>query len=189
MAHTSKTRERAVELFARGVASTRISQELGVTTETVRRWKKLWRERRLDTQSGTVDRPAKKPRKPPPKEEEIEDSGDTLEHAKQARARTLRLSREAEAEGDIATAQKLIKEGTSLSLLIARIEKERNSGNGGITVTADELMRAEESVRRQLEAVAQYPIMCAECGRKMRVEIASGGKSDPEPAPASNGEG
>ena len=177
MAYQSEVRERAIELFERRVADAQIARDLGVTGETIRRWKNLWRKKQLDPKSGT-SKPEKPPKRLPselsPLEQDEDEDIDTLEHARRARARAMRLSREAEEVSDLPTAQKLLKEATSLSLLIARLEKERNSGNGGILVTQEELAAAEESVREQLRAMAAYPLTCAECGRRLRVDVASG---------------
>jgi hypothetical protein len=113
----------------------------------------------------------------PADDAEIEDlPTDPLEALIAMRNMYLRDSARARAAGHHAAAASATSSVTKLSLLIARVEKERRSSGDGVTFTAAEVAAARESVDARLEALRARPLLCAECGRALSIEWGDGAK-------------
>lgn len=104
---------------------------------------------------------------------------DVHEHTRRQLAAAMRRSDEASADGNHTAAQRYSKQAADLTLLLARLDKERRGDVDAVTIPRDEFDAADQQARDILGALRADlartgGLVCNHCGREIRIALAKG---------------
>lgn len=179
-----------IEAASTGTSHAEIAEVAGVSESTVRTWlHKYGGGKGLRTDltpkvrralSRRIDR-AHAEGGPPPEEPDEQSTAtdargvafDALAEARGALKALKSIVSEAKAVGNMTAAQRAVRDIGNLVNTIARIERTLG-GDGEIRVSREELETAREAVRARMAAVLSAPLLCAHCGRQLRIDWTKG---------------
>lgn len=188
-----KRREAIRDVTERGISVREVARRLRVTEQTVRNW--VYRadpaghlERELAAgKEGQVPPDASAPPAAAPERTPGEastptgdaappdgaNSSDSLESARALRNKLLQIASEAERDGNTTVALRAYRDAGQQQLVIARMERDLLRAGGVTVISEDEIQKAEASLRAQFERLAERPLLCSDCGRKLAIQIAT----------------
>lgn len=179
-----------VQLAATGASHADLAATAGVAESTIRMWlRKYGKGKGLRTEAPAgakrlLARRAKAAEAPSSDEPPAVVDGASLEATRataidalvEARG-TLEMlkgiAREAKACGNVTAAQRAARDIGNVITTIARIQRTLG-GEGEIRVSKAEIAEAREAVRARMAAVLSAPLLCAHCGRQMRIDWTKG---------------
>ncbi len=153
------TRAEAIAAARRGIPHTEIARVAGVQARTIGRW-----VAEVAKEPASTPQPARAP------EPELPSSalpGGTLDTMRQMLADTIAQSKAAKADGNHTAAQRAMANATALANTIARLEKNMADNADELRISRAEIDEARATVRARLTALAERPILCADCGKEL----------------------
>ena len=179
-----------IEAAATGTSHAEIAKVAGVAESTVRSWLHKYGggkglrtdltptvKRALTRRIASAHAEPPPPTDAPPAESPPTDARatafDALAEAKAALASLKAIVHEAKAVGNMTAAQRAVRDIANVVNTIARIERTLG-GEGEIRVSKAEIAEAREAVRARMAAVLSAPLLCAHCGRQMRIDWTKG---------------
>lgn len=163
------------QVTEKGRAISVVAREIGVTDKTLSSWIKEESEPR----APLPNEPAQEPEKPkrrkrrPRRADEGEPLG-TLETLKRVLADITRRIGDAEEDGQVEIVQKLGRDAGNLGAIVARLEKAEAQDDDVLKFPRSEIKAAQASLLEKVRMMASKPLHCAECGRRLRAEMAGG---------------
>ncbi len=148
---------------------------------TVGRWITKRDAERAKASAPTIaERAASLPEIPdaPDDADDDADPSDTLGFLRKMVTDTQRRIRLAEQQGNMAAAQKMGRDLGGLLNTVARVERLERSEEELIRITKDQLVEAKSSVLAKVHALADRPLHCAECSRKLSVRWGREGRAN-----------
>ncbi len=165
MAADAETKREAVDAARRGIPHAEIAKVAKVQPRTIGRWV-------TEADAAPAPKPAPDPDPDPDSEPETPVpalTGDTLDLMRGMLASTLAQSKAAERDGNYTAAQRAMAVATALTNTIARLEKNKADTADELRIPRSEIDEAREMVRARLMALAERPILCADCGKKLSI--------------------
>ncbi|MGL4808977.1 MAG: helix-turn-helix domain-containing protein [Giesbergeria sp.] len=176
-----------MEAVDSGLSQAEAGRRVGVNAMTVSRWVERERKR----VAAEAPAPANEPEKPKPKakpkakrkttehatpgQEPEEDSlADVLETTKALARELLATGEAAKRAGNWTAAQRALNSAQMAANTIARIERERGRSGNAIHIQPHEIETALELHRRNVRTILAAPILCSDCGRKLRIAWGGG---------------
>lgn len=179
MTTPAKTREKALDLLARGFTREEVARKVKVSERTVYRW-----QRAEEADADADVEPSR-----------VEDTGEAAQPAAfllDPRAAPTELTRtilheslqgavEAKRDGNLTAASRLLKNAHGAAHDLARAERELRQNDDVVTIPRAELERARQAMRERVAALASDlqrtgGLVCNHCGRELRVAFARGEK-------------
>ncbi len=160
MAADQETKDEAVAAARRGIPHAQIAKVARVQPRTIGRW------------LSEADAPPKpKPETAPASDPEPAPAlvGDTLDQMRGMLANSLAQSKAAERDSNHTAAQRYMAIATGLTNTIARLEKNQADNADELRIPRAEIDEAREMVRTRLMALAERPMLCADCGKKLSI--------------------
>ncbi len=161
MAVDKETKAEAVSAARRGISHAQIAKVAGVQPRTIGRW--------LKEADAAPTPKVETPALDSDPEPAPELTGDTLDQTRQMLARSLAQSKAAEKDGNHTAAQRYMAIATGLTNTIARLEKNQADNADELRISRVEIDDAREMVRTRLMALAERPMLCAGCGKKLSI--------------------
>jgi aryl-alcohol dehydrogenase-like predicted oxidoreductase len=174
----TKDRRAAIAAVDSGTPRRDVAAKYGVSEMTIGRWVK---ERDRGGARTIADRAAALPTIPDAPDEapaDDVDPSDTLGFLKQMVTDTQRRIRLSERQGNLAAAQKMGRDLGGLLNTVARVERLERSEEELIRITREQLVEAKASVLAKVHALADRPLHCAECARKLSVRWGREGRAN-----------
>lgn len=170
-------RDKALRLVRRGHQIKDAAKRAGVSERSLMRWLKA---AQAPAEPEDDDLPAQAPAEP---SEPFDASASPDALARKILADSLRVAEMAHADGNTTAATRALRAAHASAHDLARSERERRSNEDVVIFPRAELERAQRSVRDRVAAIAADlertgGIVCAQCGREIRMRIASKGESD-----------
>ncbi len=162
MAADAETKAEAVAAARRGISHAEIAKVAGVRARTIGRWL---------TEANAAPAPkhmqALAPEREPIPPRTLPD--DTLEMMRTMLADTIGQADAAKADGNHTVAQRSMASAAALVNTITRLEKNVADNADELRISRAEIDDAREMVRARLEALAERPILCTDCGKKLSI--------------------
>jgi DNA invertase Pin-like site-specific DNA recombinase len=173
----TKDRRAAIAAVDSGTPRRDVATKYGVSEMTIGRWVK---ERDRGGARTIADRVAAMPEIKVSIDElpSDVDPSDTLGFLKQMVTDTQRRIRLSERQGNLAAAQKMGRDLGGLLNTVARVERLERSEEELIRITREQLVEAKASVLAKVHALADRPLHCAECARKLSVRWGREGRAN-----------
>ncbi len=162
MAADKETKAEAVDAARRGIPHAEIAKVAGVQPRTIGRWLS-------EADAAPTPKPETAPDATPEPEPEPVLIGDTLDLMRGMLASTITQSRAAEKDGNHTAAQRAMANATALTNTIARLEKNKEDNADELRIPRAAIDDSRELVRARLMALAERPMLCADCGKKLSI--------------------
>lgn len=171
----------ALAALATGRPLRDVAREFGVTATTVLRW----RDAVVDEAPPIVVVPAAiaaLPAAPPapalPELPPIPEGADTLERARAFLARVEVIAEHSLQVGNVKAAQSAMRDALKAINDIARYETQQAKRGDGLHISQEEIDESRETVRARFAALADRPLLCAHCGRKLAISWGEHARKD-----------
>lgn len=107
------------------------------------------------------------------------DTDDLVAQTRKMLNHARKLSKQAEADGNMAAAQKSQRDALNFTGILARLEKDLKSGIDGEIYTAEQIAAADQEIDERVERLAADlhrtgGAVCTRCGVELRILIAKG---------------
>lgn len=99
----------------------------------------------------------------------IPEGADTLERARAMLARVDIIAEHSLRQGNLKAAQSAMRDGLKALNDIARYETQQAKRGDGLHISQEEIDESRETVRARFAALADRPLLCAHCGRKLAI--------------------
>jgi hypothetical protein len=171
-------RELAKQLLAQGISNNEVARRLDISEGSVRLIKKTMR---LDAAPAERAAPEPPPRPAPvrapvsePDPEVPLPARDTLDSLRRLLDKTVKLAEQAERDGNTTAAQRAYRDAVQAMNTLARLDREKSKDTDSIVLPKAEVERALTSVRERVQLLANVPLTCCECGRRLRLAATKG---------------
>lgn len=108
----------------------------------------------------------------------IPEDADTLERARALLARVEVIAEASLRAGNVKAAQSAMRDALKAINDIARYEATRAKTSDGLHISQEEIDEARETVRARFAAIADRPLLCASCGRKLAISWGENARKD-----------
>lgn len=180
----------AVKAVAAGESLRDVADVYGVSFVTVSRWVAKYKAEQKAAAKNTPksDPPWKgltsslAQRSAPPDEEESEpaEAGTLLEQVRALQRDMLDTAKAAKGVGNMKAAQAALASAGLLANTIARIAKTEADSADVFKISRAEIGATADGLRERLKTMRDRPLCCAECSRRLSVELAYEGREKPD---------
>jgi predicted transcriptional regulator len=159
-----------IEKHAAGATVRELAPLAGVSEPTIRTWLKRYGDAPPRTTAPTRAAPPAPDAEP--REPEPPDDAPAIEHLRWQLRDMRRQAGEAQALGNTTAAQRHTTAAGKLMPILARLEREERSATDAIVIQQHELAALRKQWRDFCESVREQPLVCAECGKRLRMRAA-----------------
>lgn len=157
----------ALRLAGEGRSQRQIAEVLGISHQTVGRFLRARRQPAASPPAALE----------PPRAGQTADES-TLEFARRAMYECQSDATMARARGDATTAQRATRDAAHYATIVARLERTAREDDQIVKFPREDLERGRAQVEKLIAQIAQHPRLCVECGRAMRLRLATRKESD-----------
>ena len=170
MTISASTRAEAMRLVRRGHSVNDAAKRTGVNRKTLARWLEAERE------SAPDSAPPPQPETPAPS---LDEDGDILAIARQIIHEQKATAELARSDGNTTAAARALKSAGDAANLVARIESRRKADHDAVVIPRAELEKADRDLAEMAAALDADiercgGLVCASCGRAIRMNLARG---------------
>lgn len=117
---------------------------------------------------------------PEPARDEPASEADLLDALRDMLRQLLDDAKASRAVGNMTAVARSMRDAGNLTNTIARIEGRQADDADVLRIPRSEIAEAMAGVTARLQAIADRPLLCAECSRKLSVSFGESGRSGPE---------